>query len=199
MGAGEILDYAYIRSFLLPDDYFIVCDGGIYHIESLGITADEYIGDFDSAAKPVTERTVTVLPCEKDDTDTFAATKRMLSKDFTDFVFIGVLGKRMDHTLCNLSILLFLYKMNAKGTIISDFETVSLITDKERVYREECSFFSCLCADGGVNNITISGAKYPLSDATIEPYYQYAVSNEVIGEYAEITVKNSVAYLIKSR
>ena len=58
VGAGEILDYAYIRSFLLPDDYFIVCDGGIYHIESLGITADEYIGDFDSAVRIVCNSSV---------------------------------------------------------------------------------------------------------------------------------------------
>ena len=43
VGAGEILDYAYIRSFLLPDDYFVLCDGGINHVDSLGITVDEYV------------------------------------------------------------------------------------------------------------------------------------------------------------
>ena len=199
VGAGEILDYAYIRSFLLPDDYFVLCDGGINHVDSLGITVDEYIGDFDSADKPVTDKPVTVLPREKDDTDTLAAAKRMLKQGFTDFAFIGVLGKRIDHALCNLSILLYLNTMNAKGIIISDFEIVSLVTSCARVYREECTYFSVICADGMINDISISSAKFPLNGAVIEPYYQYAVSNEVVGEYSEISVKNSIAYLIKSR
>ena len=49
-----------------------------------------------------------VLPCEKDDTDTVFAVKEALKRGFQDFLLIGVIGGRLDHTLGNVSLLLML-------------------------------------------------------------------------------------------
>ena len=39
-----------------------------------------------------------VLPCEKDDTDTVFAVKEAMRRNFAEFLLIGVIGQRLDHT-----------------------------------------------------------------------------------------------------
>ena len=57
------------------------------------------------------------LPCEKNDTDVFFAVKEALRRGFTDFVLVGVIGQRFDHSLVNISVLLYLQKNGASGVV----------------------------------------------------------------------------------
>ena len=66
------------------------------------------MGDFDSYENPDLETETIVLPCEKDDTDTAFAVKEALKRGFQDFLLVGVIGERLDHTLGNVSLLLML-------------------------------------------------------------------------------------------
>lgn len=66
------------------------------------------VGDFDSHCNPHLDVETIVLPCEKDDTDTVFAVKTMVQRGYDDFLLIGVIGARLDHTLGNVSILLYL-------------------------------------------------------------------------------------------
>ena len=54
-------------------DYVIAADGGLRHIQKLGITADEVLGDFDSLG--YTPEGAGVFPVEKDDTDAMLAVR----------------------------------------------------------------------------------------------------------------------------
>lgn len=56
-----------------------------------------------------------MLPCEKDDTDTVFAVKTMVQRGYDDFLLIGVIGARLDHTLGNVSILLYLDSLGKKA------------------------------------------------------------------------------------
>ena len=51
VSAAEIKNYEKISSYLQPDDYFVVCDGGLNHCKPLGIKPDLIVGDFDSFDK----------------------------------------------------------------------------------------------------------------------------------------------------
>ena len=59
------------------------------------------------------------------------------------------------------------------------------------------AYFSLLNIYGEVMGINISGAKYNLYDATIKTDYQYAISNEVKGDVARVSVDNGILLLIK--
>ena len=180
-------------------DYEIACDKGYKYALEMGIIPDVIIGDFDSYEKPVTKIPVIHLPCEKDDTDTFFAIKEALKLGFSEFILIGSIGNRFDHSLCNISALLFLNDNNAKATIIDDFSEMILVDNKNPAQVDsKYSFFSLMNVTGDVDGVTILNAKYPLENAKIKSSYQYGISNEVVkGKTAQIFVKEGILLLVK--
>ena len=197
VGGGPIADYGRARAALLPDDYLIFCDGGLRHQAGLGAAPDLIVGDFDSHEKPQTDAELIVLPCEKDDTDTVFAAREALRRGFGEFLLLGAVGGRLDHTLANIGILLMLDGAGKKASALDDLSEMEIVSDRAQV-TEQWPFFSLLSVDGPAEGVTIRGAKYPLEDGRIEAGYQYAVSNQPLpGGTAHITVKIGRLLLIK--
>ena len=197
IGGAEIKDPARIRAELSNNDFFIYCDSGTGHISVLGFAPDLIIGDFDSSPDPKLDVETITLPCEKDDTDTAFAAKEALRRGFRDFLLIGVTGGRLDHTMGNLALLTLLSSRGASAKIIDDYSEISLVTSKARV-NDSFAFFSLLPAGGPAFGVTITGAKYPVSEKDFPTDDPFGVSNEVIkGSVAEITVKEGALWLIK--
>ena len=115
VGGADINNYGFIREKLCADDHVIFCDSGLKHLENLQVQPSLIVGDFDSHENPHLEVETIVLPCEKDDTDTVFAVKEAIKRGFDDFLLIGVVGARLDHTLGNVSILLYLDSLGKKG------------------------------------------------------------------------------------
>ena len=200
VGGADINNYAFIREKLCADDYVIFCDSGLKHLENLHAQPSLIVGDFDSHVNPHLDVETIVLPCEKDDTDTVFAVKEAIKRGFDDFLLIGVIGARLDHTLGNVSILLYLDSLGKKGCIIDDYSEMEIVSDKPVSISDRYSFFSLLNITGCAKGITITGAKYPLVDGEITCEYQYGVSNEVLpGQVAVVSVKEGKLLLIMDR
>ena len=203
IGGASIGDYDAVCRWLRPDDYVIYCDCGLRHMDGLGVEPDLIVGDFDSYSYPEYDTETIVLPCEKDDTDTVFAVKEALGRGFEDFLLIGVVGERLDHTLGNVSILLMLDSAGKKGIIIDDYSEMEIVSDrceKPCIIDDSYAYFSLLNISGKASGVTIRGAKYPLEDAEITCEYQYGVSNEVLpGCTAEVSVGEGRLLLIKVR
>ena len=198
VGGADINNYAFIRKKLCADDYVIFCDSGLKHLENLQVQPSLIVGDFDSHENPHLDVETIVLPCEKDDTDTVFAVKEAIKRGFNDFLLIGVVGARLDHTLGNVSILLYLDSLGKKGCIVDDYSEMEIISDKPVSVSDRYSFFSLLNITGCAKGITITGAKYPLVDGEITCEYQYGISNEIIpGQTALISVGIGKLLLIK--
>ena len=200
VGGADINNYGFIREKLCADDYVIFCDSGLKHLENLQVQPSLIVGDFDSHENPHLDVETIVLPCEKDDTDTVFAVKEAIKRGFDDFLLIGVVGARLDHTLGNVSILLYLNSLGKKGCIIDDYSEMEIVTDKPVPITEKYAFFSLLNVTGCARGITITGAKYLLDNAEITCEYQYGVSNEVLpGQTAYVSVREGCLLLIKDR
>lgn len=201
IGAANIENYERAKSYLNEDDFCIFCDGGLKHQEALGIKPDLIIGDFDSYSKEnaLSQGIETiVLPCEKDDTDTVFAVKEGLGRGFSDFLLLGVIGQRLDHTLGNVSILLMLDGAGKCGTIVDDYSEMSIVGERPTYIEGSFSYFSVLNISGTAQGIRIEDAKYPLENAEIACDYQYGISNEVLpGGCAEVSVAEGSLLLIK--
>lgn len=202
-----------IKEYLRENDHFIVCDSGLNNAEKLRVMPDLIIGDFDSHEKPETDIETIVLPREKDDTDTVFAVKEAMKRGFKDFLILGAVGQRLDHTLVNVYMLLLLAENGCTAMIADDYSEMSLIGYLKSVTDLQGSavsasaevddsypYFSLAAINGTLSGVTIENAKFPLENATIEPSYQYATSNEVIkGKTARITVGSGCGLLIKVR
>ncbi len=200
VGGAPIHSYETIKKVLHKDDLFVFCDSGLSHLEGLGVSPDLIIGDFDSWDNPHLSAETIVLPREKDDTDTMFAIKEMLRRGCSDFLLLGVIGKRLDHTLGNLSGLLYLDARGCNAVAVDDYSEISVVSNKEVSVEDHYSFFSLLCIGGQANGITIQHAKYPLQNAEMNDRDPYGISNEVLpGQTASITVESGRLLLIKVR
>ncbi len=204
IGAAEIKNYKRAKEYLAKDDFFIFCDGGLVHAESLGVKPSLIIGDFDSYPKEKAlvdhgeNVEMIVLPCEKDDTDTVFAVKEGMRRGFSDFLLLGAIGQRLDHSLANVSILLMLNGAGKSGSILDDYSEIRLVGKKTAYIDDKFSYFSLLNITGKAEGITIRNAKYPLKNARISCDYPYGISNEVLaGEQAEVSVAEGELLLIK--
>lgn len=198
IGGADIGRYDRIHSYLREDDFYICCDSGLKHREKLGIIPNLIVGDFDSYKNPHMDVETIILPCEKDDTDTVFAVKEALSRGFQDFLLVGVIGGRLDHTLGNVSLLLMLDAQGKTAMALDDFSEMQIVSDQP-VQIEDCyAYFSLLNISGTAQGITIKNAKYPLDKAEISCEYQYCISNEVLpGKTALVTVNRGRLLLIK--
>ncbi|MCX8026222.1 MAG: thiamine diphosphokinase, partial [Thermanaerothrix sp.] len=85
---GELADGEAVRSWLRPTDYLIAADGGLRHVQALGLQPHLVIGDLDSlSAEQVTAlQTAGVQierhPAEKDETDLELAIQYALRQGF---------------------------------------------------------------------------------------------------------------------
>lgn len=200
VGGADINNYGFIREKLCADDYVVFCDSGLKHLQHLHAKPSLIVGDFDSHDNPHLHTETIVLPREKDDTDTVYAVKEAIKRGFDDFLLIGVAGARLDHTLGNVSVLLYLDSLGKKGCIIDDYSEMEIVSERPVSICDKYSFFSLLNITGCAKGITINGAKYPLADAEISCEYQYGISNEVLpGEKAVVSVKCGKLLLIKVR
>ena len=200
VGGADINNYEYIKSRIQEDDFIVFCDSGLKHLEKLQAKPSLIVGDFDSHNNPHLDVETIVLPCEKDDTDTVFAVKEALKRGFEDFILIGVVGARLDHTLGNVSILIYLDSLGKKGTIIDDYSKIEIVSKEPAYIDDSYAYFSLLNISGTAKDITIENAKYPLNNAEITCEYQYGVSNEVTpGMTAKVTVKQGKLLLIKDR
>ncbi|MBQ7506939.1 MAG: thiamine diphosphokinase [Lachnospiraceae bacterium] len=198
VGGADIANYEYLRQELRINDFLIYCDSGLKHLERLKADPDLIVGDFDSHENPHLPVETIVLPREKDDTDTVFAAREGIRRGYAEFLLIGVVGERLDHTLGNVSILLLLDKQGKHGRIIDNYSEMELVGEAPVQIDGQYPFFSLLNISGEARKITVTGAKYPLSDAEITPEYAYGVSNEVLpGETAEVVVRNGRLLLIK--
>ena len=200
VGGAAIDNYEFVKSCLREDDFFVFCDSGLKHMDALGVQANLIVGDFDSHENPHLSVETIVLPCEKDDTDTVYAVKEAVKRGFTEFLLIGTVGGRLDHTLGNVSILLYLDSLGLKAQMIDDYSEMEIVSKEPVSVEDGYAYFSLLNITGLAEGVTIRNAKYPLSDASITCEYQYGISNEPLpGKTARVSVANGRLLLIKVR
>ncbi|MDR3178693.1 MAG: thiamine diphosphokinase [Oscillospiraceae bacterium] len=184
LGAAPAEDINFIRSMILPDDFLICVDGGIYLAIKLSLKADLFVSDMDSSFGffPKYFKEKIFLPAEKDDTDMLIAIKEGISRGFKNFLILGGLSGRFDHTYANLCVLKFLCENNLKGSLCDENNEIfilkngfkKIIKDPNKQY---VSFFPFGC---NYCVLSAEGFKYPLKATVLRINFPQGVSNEFI-------------------
>lgn len=203
IGAGACDTQRLKRQLTLHDkDLCIAADGGLDYLLEVGMKPDIVLGDMDSLEDEeridtrCTDFRIKRLPVEKDDTDMLAAIKEGLAAGYRQFELYGALGGRLDHTFANVQCLLYLLNQDAKGMIVGDDVTLILIRN-DRIsfaadHTEKGKRVSVFAFGGDAYGVSEKGLKYLLDNVTVKLEFPIGVSNEFIGEDAEIAVENGM-------
>ena len=172
-----------------PGDYLMAADGGLLHLQRLGLRPDGVIGDFDSLG--FVPAGAEVFPVEKDDTDAMLAARKGLELGFRDFRFYGALdGPRLDHAIANFQTLQFLADRGARGYLVGKDYLVTVIREETVVFPAGAEgILSLFCLGPDAGGVTLRGLHYPLENGTLTSGFPLGVSNHFTGKEASITVE----------
>jgi thiamine pyrophosphokinase len=183
------------------DDLTIAADSGYSNAKTLGDSVQILVGDLDSLdrSKIDGKPEIITVPAEKDFTDTQLAVETALKRGADDIVIIGGISGRLDHTLSNLAILKDLSDRGVYALMADGKNRVRYIRSTSTLIARSGYTYLSLIADGDkVKGVSIEGCKYPLDNAVLNDRYQYAVSNEIVGNCALISVKKGGLYIVES-
>lgn len=102
--------------------YLISCDGAADQLISKGIIPDFIVGDGDSISLTNKDKYSSIIKIytEQETNDLTKAITFLMNRGYNDITIVGATGKREDHTLGNISLLME-YIQNIKVKMITDY------------------------------------------------------------------------------
>jgi thiamine pyrophosphokinase len=204
--AGPMGEYSPLRPLVgKPGDYTICVDGGAQHLRGLNVKPDIIIGDLDSArALPAGTMPAHVeilkFKSEKDETDTMLAVMHGLEKGYADFLLLGGLKGRLDHTFANLATLQYIARHGAKGRLIDADNEAYFIENGTVTFKPRAGYYISVFPYGGdAFGVNETGLKYGLCDAVMRADFPNGVSNEFTDQDGVISVKNGALLIVLSK
>ena len=196
LSAGPVEDAGRLRGLLRPDDWVIAADGGLRLAQRLGVRPAAVVADFDSYTAelpPDAADEIVRLPVCKDGTDTMAAARLGLERGYASFLLLGCTGGRLDHTMGNIAVLLYLLEQGAEAWLVDEHSGVRMLYPGEFTLplHKDCRF-SLLPYAGRVEGITVQSAAYPLKDAVLQPDDTLGISNEFLEKDVQISFKAGI-------
>lgn len=191
-------DISYIKSVINKDDYIICADKGYQYAVQAGINPDLVVGDFDSCEIEANgDFEVIALQTHKDDTDTMHAVVIAIERGYDEFLLLGALGGRFDHTLANISVLQYIHQNGARGIIASENEVIEYLSVGKKNFENQNGItfsvfpFGChrIC-------LSITGAEYPLNKAFLESSISTGISNVFNSNLSSIEIYDGNAIII---
>ncbi len=187
-----------IKSLCTNDDFIVCADSGYSFAKKAGLTPNLIIGDFDSLKEELPQNTEVVkLNTHKDDTDTEHCVMECIRRGYKDFLLLGSIGGRTDHTFANIATLAFLSEYNYNGIARNNGEEIRIL--KEGSYEmnnKKGLIFSVFPYGCESVNVTYKGAEYMLNNKTLTYNVSRGISNVFIDDEAEITINRGRAILL---
>jgi len=192
---------------LQSSDLIIAADGGTHHCESLGITPNVIIGDFDSldSSKIIDYRQAGVeiiqYPIQKDETDLELVLEYTLKQGVTEIFIIGALGARWDMTLANILLTAHPKFSSSKIRLLDGSQELVLLRGREQIdiQGRPGYLLSLIPLAGDAHGITTHGLEYPLIDETLYFGSSRGVSNVFLQDHARIVVREGVILCVLNR
>jgi thiamine pyrophosphokinase len=171
----------------IPLDYLnnaariICCDGSAAKLIGLGIIPDAIVGDMDSLDVTTAEAYPERIHRDDDQetNDLTKAVKWCVARGFLDLVILGATGRREDHTIGNISLLLE-YSNKARVRMVTDTGIFIPIRESSEISSYPGQQVSVFSIDPETE-ITSRGLMYPLTKKKLSNWW-VATLNEALSE-----------------
>jgi thiamine pyrophosphokinase len=200
ISAAPIGSYEPLSVYMNNIDYIICADGGYNHAKNLSLKPNIIIGDLDSIGELPKDIEILRFNKDKDDTDTMLAVKYGIEKGYKDFLIIGAIGGRLDHTFANFCTLHYIIKNGCTGFIADNFSEVHIMEKGEKKFKKRENYYISVFPFGAESAcITEKGFKYSLDSFILKSENPIGVSNEFKDDIATINVEKGAIIIILSK
>ncbi|MFV0529237.1 MAG: thiamine diphosphokinase [Lachnospiraceae bacterium] len=209
--SGGTIDSDFALAFLEKSKEYTLfaVDGGLDFCYRQKLVPQYIVGDFDSADssqlaafEELGKSTMIRLNPEKDDSDTQHAMMMALDRQPRQITLLGATGTRFDHTLANLALLLLAQQRGVSAAIIDSHNHMTLRDRDFKLEKSEAfgNFVSFFSYGHNVENLTLTGFKYPLTNHLLQKSDAgLTVSNEIVSRVAEVSFTKGILLVIMSK
>ncbi|MEX0719091.1 MAG: thiamine diphosphokinase [Balneolaceae bacterium] len=161
-------------------DLIIGADGGGNILLDHKVKPDVVIGDLDSFQKPDKVNFEVIRDTDQESNDLEKALTYALNKDTTSCTVLGAFGKRMDHSLKNLSVMKQFNSRLNPLVYKDEYQKAFLVQDYFESQLPAGTIISLFPLSGVVEGITTTGLKFPLNNESLINGRRDGTSNENI-------------------
>lgn len=190
-----------VLKFLAEKKYnILICaDGGADSARKLNLIPDYIVGDLDSISKSAlnyyTRKSIIKQIKRQNDTDVEKCLKFAISKNISEAVLVGVTGDRLDHTFCNLGIVLKFFD-KIKLNIIAENSYLSAYTGSVELKTSPGETIS-IYGFNKKTKIKSEGLKYPLKNFPLPFGVRESTSNEAITNKVKLRITGGKIFVIR--
>jgi thiamine pyrophosphokinase len=175
------IPFGYLRNA----ERIVCCDGGADQLIRAGFVPEAIVGDLDSISPEIAEKySARLFPDRDQETnDLTKAVRWCTARGYRDLVILAATGKREDHTIGNISLLVE-YAAEAEVMMVTDSGVF-------RPYLKSCVFSAfpgqqiSVFSINPQTEITSRGLVYPLEARKVKNWWE-ATLNEATGENVEL-------------
>ena len=186
-------------------DLLIAADGGLRHLQALGLQPKVLIGDLDSVSPDqiaaVRQQGVEILryPVEKNETDLELAIQHAIDQGANSIRIAAALGDRLDHTLGNLFLLLRpeFEKMDLR--LDDGRQEVFLIRSQTLIDGAPGDLVSLLPYGRPALGVQTERLYYPLQSETLYPDHTRGISNVMQAGTAAVSLADGLLICVHIR
>ena len=202
---GRVDDYADLAGRLRADDLLIGADGGTRHILALGLQPHFVVGDLDSLPAAVVQELIARgiaierHPTSKDQTDLELAIECALRQGVDEILLLGGMGGRLDQTLANL-LILAQRDWPVPLRLAEGPQIASVVRGPGRLVLHGAvgATVSVIPLSADAREITYTGLRYPLTNATLQLGSTRGVSNEFAAATATVELTTGLLLVVQT-
>jgi thiamine pyrophosphokinase len=179
---------------------FLICaDGGANSAKKLNIIPNLIIGDLDSISenneKYFSDKSEIIIISRQNDTDVEKALKYLIRKKFDEVILLGATGDRLDHSICNLGIVIKFFN-KIKISILHEQSFLKAYVNDVELKTERNEIISLYGFDTSTK-ITSKGLKYPLKNISLPFGERESTSNVAISEVVYLKITGGIIFVIR--
>ena len=203
----EVVDLRQLP-FFQEETIFIGADRGAFHLINANIIPNEIIGDFDSITEEelnVLREKIThisILPTDKDETDTHLALLEAMKYNPTEVILTGASGARLDHYQAALHDVYYFqirypkvsfYIQNNKNKLQFLLPGTHYIQKQE-----EYKYISLYPFGEKIENVNLDGFLYNVENEVVNYGNAKFTSNEQVERTSTISFESGICLMIRS-
>ncbi len=182
-------------SIIQNASYIVCCDGAANDFISRGYVPDAIVGDCDSISEENKIRFADILHVisEQDTNDLTKSVKFCVDNKKTDITIVAATGKREDHSIGNISLLVD-YMDIARVKMITDYGIFTPLNSKTEFQSFQGEKVSLFCMEQ--KPVSVSGLEFPIDNRILTNWWQGTLNKSLGNSFTIDTEGKTIVFQV---